>query len=171
MPMLAKRSYPDRLQASPPVTASAIMTNMVEYEFCVDQRDNDIEAINHLLSLLTSNSKKLNPLELDNVCRNSKFLVARVGTEKMIIGMATLAVIEIPTGRFGMIEDVVVDDQFRGQGIGKSLVMELIKEAKALGLERVDLTSNPKRLVANQMYQDLGFSKVDTNFYRLKLEI
>ena len=38
--------------------------------------------------------------------------------------------------------------------------------AKERGAEWVDLTSAPERMVANIMYEEMGFIKLPTNFYR-----
>ncbi len=145
---------------------------MIEYEFWPqrEKQDLDVNSINYLLSLLVTNPVNVNPIELDEVSKNSRLLLARTKNEDQVIGMATLVIIVILSGRFGRIEDVVVHDEYRGQGIGKSLIGKLIAEAKSLGLKRIDLNSRPTRIEANKMYQSLGFSLVGTNLYRLKLE-
>lgn len=145
---------------------------MIGYKFReIGQKDdNETEDINYLLSLLTSRPITVTSQNLNKTCKSSRLLFAQDSETKKVIGMATLALIVIPTGKFGRIEDVVVHDKYRGQGIGKTLTKRLIEEAKRLNLERIDLTSRPSRKEANRLYQDLGFSKVDTNLYRLKLD-
>jgi len=69
----------------------------------------------------------------------------------------------------GIIEDVVVDKNYRGKGIGRKLTEMLIKEAKKRKADCVELTSNPKRAEANAMYESMGFEKRETNCYRLNL--
>ena len=85
------------------------------------------------------------------------------------IGCATLGVFNSPTGRKASIEDVVVLDEYRGQGLGKQLILHLIEEAKQLAPIKVQLTSRPERIAANKLYQSLGFTKRDTNIYVMKL--
>jgi ribosomal protein S18 acetylase RimI-like enzyme len=87
-----------------------------------------------------------------------------------IVGTLTLAIFRIPTGVRAWIEDVIVDDQLRGHGIGKALCDEALQRARLAGARTVDLTSNPSREVANQMYQRLGFERRETNVYRFSLE-
>lgn len=87
-----------------------------------------------------------------------------------VIGVGALFIRPLLTGCVGWIESVVVSEGYRGQGIGGELVARLISKAKELGLEMVDLTSNPARIAANALYEKLGFERYDTNVYRLKLK-
>jgi ribosomal protein S18 acetylase RimI-like enzyme len=68
------------------------------------------------------------------------------------------------------VEDVVVDEGYRGQGVGEALVRELLELARRLGLKGVSLTCNPGRVPANRLYQKMGFKKWDTNTYWYELE-
>lgn len=85
---------------------------------------------------------------------------------KTIAGCLTLVLFRIPTGLRARIEDVVVDQQYRGQGIGRALNQTALERAKAAGARSVDLTSNPEREAANQLYVSLGFERRATNVYR-----
>ena len=87
-----------------------------------------------------------------------------------IIGCATLCVFDSPTGRKASVEDVVVSSSYRGQGLGKLLMQHVIEFAKT-ELHNVDihLTSRPHRVAANQLYQQLGFQKKETNVYVMKV--
>lgn len=83
-----------------------------------------------------------------------------------VVGMATLVTFRIPTGMRSWIEDVVVDETGRGQGIGMALTQAMIDRAVELGSRTVDLTSRPSREAANRMYQKIGFVPRETNLYR-----
>lgn len=88
-----------------------------------------------------------------------------------IIGFAALTTFIVPTkGRVGKIEDVVVREAFRGQGLGDRLLNELIEIAKKRGIINITLTSNPKRVVARNLYQKKGFILLETGVFLLKLE-
>ena len=90
--------------------------------------------------------------------------------EKHIVGCATLCVYESPTGRKASVEDVVVLQAYRGQGIGRTLLQRIIDFA-GTKLSPIDLhlTSNPKREEANALYQSLGFERRDTNVFMMNL--
>lgn len=85
-------------------------------------------------------------------------------------GMAQLAMAKNLDGsRYGHVDNVVVDKQARGQGVGRELMLGVIAEARFRGLTRLELTSRPSREAANALYQKLGFELRETNAYRLKL--
>ena len=82
-----------------------------------------------------------------------------------VVGSGTLAVFLVPTGLRGHIEDVVVDQSARGNGVGQAIVSELLAKARELGIEGVSLTCNPTREAANKMYEKMGFQRRETNVY------
>lgn len=84
-----------------------------------------------------------------------------------ILGCATLCVFHSPTGAKASIEDVVVLSDYRGQHLGKQLMEHVLAEAQKLAPIELHLTSNPKRIVANLLYQSLGFERKETNCYRM----
>ena len=93
--------------------------------------------------------------------------VARV--DGTIVGSLTLATFPIPTGVRAWIEDVVVDGDARGHGVGEALNQAAIEEARRRGAITVELTSRPSREAANRLYQRIGFEKRETNVYRFSL--
>ena len=108
--------------------------------------------------------------ELDEIVRSdaSRLLVAR-DDNGAIVGSLTLVVFRIPTAVRAWIEDVVVDESARGQGIGEALNREALRIAADHGARTVDLTSRPSREAANRLYQRLGFKLRETNVYRYEL--
>lgn len=86
-----------------------------------------------------------------------------------IVGMLFMTTFPVVTGYKTWIEEVVVDEQYRGQGISKLLVEAAIQRARELGLPTINLSSKPEREVANKLYQRMGFKINPTNYYRLKL--
>jgi ribosomal protein S18 acetylase RimI-like enzyme len=96
-------------------------------------------------------------------------LIARDETGD-IIGMLTLIVYLVPTGVRARLEDVVVDEALRGQGIAAELVKHALEIARGKGADGVALTSNPRREAANRLYQKVGFKKWETNVYYYKFD-
>ena len=86
-----------------------------------------------------------------------------------VIGMLTIGIYLSPTGSKGWIEDVVVDNTYRGRGLGKQLVAHAIGYCKTQGIDTLMLTSKPKRIAANALYQSLGFEHKETNAYKMDL--
>jgi ribosomal protein S18 acetylase RimI-like enzyme len=95
-------------------------------------------------------------------------LVAR-NEHDVVVGCLTLALFRIPTGVRAWIEDVVVAEGARGQGVGEALTREAVRVAKDAGARTVDLTSRPEREAANRLYEKVGFRRRETNVYRYDL--
>lgn len=88
-----------------------------------------------------------------------------------LAGMLTLTFCPTLTGDKYWIEDVIVHDAFRGQGIGKALVKAAVSHVKQSGRPyRIYLTSNPSRTAARNLYRSEGFEEYDTGVFRLLSE-
>jgi len=96
-------------------------------------------------------------------------LLVAIGDAGDILGSMTLAMFRIPTGTRAWIEDVVVDEAARGQGVGLLLNEKAIEIAASAGARTVELTSRPSREAANRLYLRLGFEIRETNVYRYTL--
>lgn len=59
----------------------------------------------------------------------------------------------------GVIEDVVVDPQCQGQGIGKAMVQHALRVCGEKGCYKLALSSNLKRERAHAFYESLGFER------------
>ena len=88
-----------------------------------------------------------------------------------LAGMLTLTFCPTLTGDKYWIEDVIVHDAFRGQGIGKALVKAAVSHVKQSRRSyRIYLTSNPSRTAARNLYRSEGFEEYDTGVFRLLSE-
>ena len=133
-----------------------------------DLSDDLVAAVGRLIPQLSSSAVSPTADELEQLVTSeaSKLFVARLMPAGGIVGMLTLAVFRLPTGVNAVIEDVVVDDAARGDGVGASLVRAALDEAERHGARHVDLTSRPSWEAANRLYARVGFSRRDTNVYR-----
>jgi ribosomal protein S18 acetylase RimI-like enzyme len=95
-------------------------------------------------------------------------LVAR-DDDQTILGALTLVIFPIPTATRAWIEDVVVDGNARGKGVGEALSRRAVEISGDHGAKTVELTSRPSREAANRLYQRIGFVARDTNVYRYTL--
>jgi ribosomal protein S18 acetylase RimI-like enzyme len=132
-----------------------------------DVTDEDLDAVNRLLPQLSKSAPRLDAGTVRQIAtwNGNSLLVARTGGK--IVGMLTLVTFPIPTGLRAWIEDVVVDESLRGQGVGAALTREAVRLAQAAGARTVDLTSRPAREAANRLYERLGFQLRDSRVYRL----
>ncbi len=77
-----------------------------------------------------------------------------------VVGTTVLAVIPgfaHGTSPFAVVEYVVVDEKYRGKGIGKLLMESVISLVKEAGCYKIMLTSDLRRERAHKFYKSLGF--------------
>jgi len=133
--------------------------------------DELVDAFQRLIPQLSRSNPSPTREELDEIVRSaaSHLLVARDGDGR-IVGSLTLVLFRIPTAVRAWIEDVVVDETARGQGVGEAMNRYALDLARKAGARTVDLTSRPSREAANRLYQRLGFKQRDTNVYRIDID-
>ncbi|HET9005297.1 MAG TPA: GNAT family N-acetyltransferase [Actinomycetes bacterium] len=138
----------------------------IEVEAVREVTDELVEACRRLLPELSSAAAALDADELARIVDHqaNTLLVAR--DQGAIVGMLTLVTFPLPSGLRARIEDVVVDQEVRGHGVGTALTMAAIDLARQQGARNVDLTSRASRAAANRLYQRLGFQLRDSNVYR-----
>ena len=102
--------------------------------------------------------------QLQDVVSNQTLLVAR-DDDGGILGTLTFVLYRVSSGVKGRIEDVIVDESARGQGVGEALVREGMRLANEAGVLMLELTSMPYRQSANRLYRRLGFVRKPTNVY------
>ncbi len=139
-------------------------------EELTDNSDLVLESLNLLLPQLSENAKLLTKDDLSAILKSLSSHLFVAYKNNMIVGMLTLTINVIPTGKKVMIEDVVVDKNFRKYGIAKELVTFGLNYAKQNGAKSVELTSRPSREAANKLYSKLGFNIRDTNVYRFNFD-
>ena len=128
-----------------------------------------VEAFERLTPQLSSSNPPPSAEALEAIAASDATRLLVAHSDGGIVGSLTLVLVRIPTGLRAIIEDVVVDERSRGQGVGRALNEHALEVARAAGAVTVDLTSRPSREAANHLYLSLGFEVRDTNVYRYKL--
>ena len=126
------------------------------------------EAMQRFLDQLTSHPMTLTEPMFRQLLESANSHLFFLMKDEQIAGMLTVGIYHSPTGGKAWIEDVVVDETFRGQGMSKLLVSHAIEFVKSKQIPLLMLTSNPKRIAANKLYQAMGFERKETNVYRMK---
>lgn len=131
-----------------------------------------IKALKHLIPQLTPEGQPITKEVVDQIINpaNESELLIATNKEGKIVGTLTLVVFNIPTGKKAFIEDVIVDESARGLGLGKGLMEKAITIAKEKKVNRIELSSRPVRVPANELYLSMGFKIRETNFFRLELD-
>ena len=128
------------------------------------------EAIQRFLDQLTSSPMILTEDMFNQLLASPNSHLFFLLKDEQIAGMLTVGIYHSPTGGKAWIEDVVVDESFRGQGLSKLLVAYAIEFTKSKQIPSLMLTSNSKRVAANKLYQTMGFERKETNVYRMKFK-
>jgi ribosomal protein S18 acetylase RimI-like enzyme len=129
-------------------------------------READLPALQLLLQQLFSIEQDFKPdatrqergLRLLIFSQQGAIFVAEVAGK--VVGMATIQIL-ISTAegaQVGLVEDVVVDEQLRGQGIGRMLLAGLEDWANTNGLARLQLLADSSNHPALNFYADQGWS-------------
>lgn len=99
--------------------------------------------------------------------RTGATLVFVLRSRARIVASLSAGRFSTPTGAHCRLEDVVVDEKWRGRGLGREIVERALAALHELGVGQVELTSRPSRVAANTLYRTLGFARRKTNVYAL----
>ena len=122
-----------------------------------------------MLAQLTGAPKTVSAEQIEAIIGSENSHLLAAVDQGQVLGMLTLVVYTIPSGKRAVIEDLVVDNAVRRRGIGRALLNRAIMRAGAMGATDVNLTSNPSRKAANRLYRKMGFEARTSNTYRLPL--
>jgi GNAT superfamily N-acetyltransferase len=120
-----------------------------------------------LLKQLTKNAQRLDAARLKEVIEASAVYVARV--DGKIVGTVCRVDLRHLVRTKCWIEDVVVDESARGQGLAHRLMQTAISEAPKDAIS-VNLNSSMDREQSHHLYEKLGFKlRENTRIWRLEL--
>ena len=124
----------------------------------------DLDALMHELSAASFCNEEL----MKNALNDANVYVYVIRDCDHIVATGTLCIKHTLEFTIADIESVVVSSKCRGRGYGKELMTAMIEAAKKMNVHHIQLTFNPARLAANQLYQELGFERYETNCYKMK---
>lgn len=83
--------------------------------------------------------------------------------------VGTLVLVLIPNlahggAPYALVENVVVDPENRGEGVGKALMREATDRARRAGAYKLALTTNLQRTKAHEFYETLGLERTHVGF-------
>lgn len=149
------------------------MTREVDVVECSEVTPAVMAAFDRLVPQLSRSNPPPSRADLEAIVESDAtvlLLAVDPSRDGAIVGSLTLVLFRIPTGVRAWIEDVVVDEAVRGNGVGEALSRHAIAVAAARGARTVDLTSRPSREAANRLYKRVGFAPRETNVYRYSLD-
>ncbi len=134
-----------------------------------ERQTNWLESIQLLLPQLTDSKIDFDLAAFKQVIQSPNTYLLAAVEAKQLHGILTLTLYRIPSGLQAHIDDVVVDTNVRGRGIGRRLMEEALTICKQNQVDQVHLSSHPRRIAANRLYRKLGFEQRETHVYALDL--
>lgn len=132
-----------------------------------DINENLSKQVKALFDQLNSEINQKDLSELFNSKNDIVFAYCMHGEK--LAGMALMSSYSVISGYKGWVEDVVVDNNYRGKGLGRKLMNKLLEEGEKKGLSEILLFSNEKRQAAISLYKSLDFKQKHSGLYILKL--
>lgn len=120
---------------------------------------NDFNSLKELLSSCFD-------LEIKKICNDDNQYNLVAIYDSKVVGHLLFTKIYNPVDDiyWGKIDYVCVHDDYRNMKIATNLLDELERIEK--NIKYFELTSNEKRIIANHLYQKLGYTIVNTNLFR-----
>ena len=138
----------------------------------------DIPSLCHLLNQLFSQEAEFTP-DSTNQTKALKTIIddSTIGEiyvaskEGEIVGMVNLlyTVSTALGGRVAILEDMVIDENHRGEDIGSSLLEYVLTISKEKGIQRLTLLTDGDNIAAHRFYEGMGFEKSSMIPLRIQL--
>ncbi len=145
----------------------AFDSNQKILKFVKDKFMYDLKYVRDLVAKLDP-SATVNEQSLYKAILNG--YISKIEKNGKIIGMGWIFPRQTLLRKQAVVEDMIVNEKYRGHGFGEKILRDLIAWAKKQDVEVIELTTNPKRVAANSLYQKVGFKLHPTNHYLLKLK-
>ena len=129
-----------------------------------------MQQVDSLLHMLSPKSQPVDSIRLKSLIKESRLhLFVCRDDNAGIMGMLTLTCCPTLARDRYWIEDVIVDEAFRGQGAGRALLRAAVGYARQeLKASCIYLTSNPSRVQARALYRSEGFEEYETGVFRIR---
>lgn len=128
-----------------------------------------LEGVNRLLPQVREEAPQVDKAGLARIVSSPRIDLVTAWQDGKLVGLVTVSDYEMLGSRRALINDMVVDEPYQGQGIGRRLFQAAIDHARSTRVDVIELTSRPSREVANHLYERAGFERRETNPYRLKV--
>ena len=94
----------------------------------------------------------------------SRFLMATAGGTPVGLIHFTIRQTVLHRSPSGMIDELVVSNEYQGKGIGRQLVLAAIDMCRQLGCCEVEVSTERTNLKARRFYRKCGFDKAEILF-------
>lgn len=95
---------------------------------------------------------------LETICRNkNEIIYVMTDKEDVIAWIHIFHTVRLESGSFAELGGLVVDERYRGKGIGKQLLEKAAEWCRQMGIPKLKLRSNVLRKDAHRFYFRHGF--------------
>lgn len=146
---------------------------MITIERMTDFTDQDIEDLGKLNLVFSEEASPINVEVLREVCDNPNHYVQIVARDDgQIVGSATLSVLikALSGERVAYLEEFAVSPQAQGKGVGGKIWDEMLAWCRDNGLPKMEFTSKPSRVAAQNFYLKRGAIIRETNVFRVVID-
>jgi ribosomal protein S18 acetylase RimI-like enzyme len=133
-----------------------------------DATETDLQAIGNLLSELIDRIEDQENIDLDNALINLKSLLHErnsytiaAESDNEIIGFINFTTRQsvLHSGPSGLIDELVVSEKYRTEGVGKKLVESAVNMCRSLGCVELEVSTETQNQTAQNFYEHLGFKE------------
>lgn len=123
-----------------------------------DDYESVVELLKQLWPTMQFNDETLQ-IVYKNALQSDKQILIVGLIDGKVIGFCSLTIKNNlwQAGNLGHVDELIVDKDFRGQGIGKKLMDEITTIARGYTCKRIELDSGFHRKEAHQFYENLGY--------------
>jgi GNAT superfamily N-acetyltransferase len=126
-----------------------------------------LDDLNHLLPQVSKSAKPVDRARLEAMKQAGTKLYVAIHDSR-IVGVVLLCRTELLVGTKDWIEDVVVDETYRGRGIAGKLMDMAEEYSRSTGAKHLNLTSSVNRGPARDMYLGRGYViREESDLFRL----
>ncbi|MEA1957495.1 MAG: GNAT family N-acetyltransferase [Euryarchaeota archaeon] len=141
---------------------------MMEQMSIRPSKESDEASIYDLITLLMGfslNRESFHDVFVQNL-RDDTVLYYVAESDGCVVGFASLHIGPQlhHAGLVGEIQELIVQETFRGKGTGAQLVLLLEQEAQKRGCVSIEVTTKNYRVDAQQFYEQVGFTRTHVNF-------
>ena len=104
---------------------------------------------------------------LEEICKKDNYAMLIAKKDGVVLGTATAICSTLLTGSFLVVEDVVVREDTRGQGVGRLLMEAIDDYAKEKNADYTILVSSGFRKGAHKFYEACGYTEDVCGFRKM----
>ncbi len=138
----------------------------ITFEYLDHVSARSVDDLNALMAQLTGSPEHLTVARVQEILDAGTKIIVAVADGR-IVGTASVVVMKQLRWDKSWLEDIVVDEAYRGRGIARKLMAMGIEYSRSKGYKTLNMTSKNERESVWKMYESVGFYQRDAVVFRL----